>query len=215
MLRLYFGRKSFAQSRSCELYIDAVTLPSSAVLLDVDGTILDLAPTPLEVVVPPDLTVALERSEQAHRRRARLRQRAAARRARFVLPAAQAPGDRRPRGRAAPRRRDRCVARPRFSIRELKKDIASIADDKPGVVVEDKSYSVAVHYRQAPHLGHDGARRGERDLRAVSLDRDRDPAGQVGGRGEAALVQQGHRGARADAARAVPRGAGRSSSATT
>jgi trehalose 6-phosphate phosphatase len=30
----------------------------------------------------------------------------------------------------------------------------SIADDKPGVVVEDKKYSVALHYRQAPHLGH-------------------------------------------------------------
>ena len=43
------------------MFIDAVTLPSRAVLLDVDGTILDLAPTPLEVVVPPDLTVALER----------------------------------------------------------------------------------------------------------------------------------------------------------
>jgi trehalose 6-phosphate phosphatase len=37
---------------------------------------------------------------------------------------------------------------------QLKADIASIADDKPGVVVEDKNYSVAVHYRQAPHLGH-------------------------------------------------------------
>ena len=43
------------------MFIDAVTLPSRAVLLDVDGTILDLAPTPLEVVVPPDLTGALER----------------------------------------------------------------------------------------------------------------------------------------------------------
>ena len=43
------------------MFIDAATLPSSAVLLDVDGTILDLAPTPLEVVVPPELTVALER----------------------------------------------------------------------------------------------------------------------------------------------------------
>ena len=43
------------------MFIDAITLPTRAVLLDVDGTILDLAPTPLEVVVPPDLTVALER----------------------------------------------------------------------------------------------------------------------------------------------------------
>jgi trehalose 6-phosphate phosphatase len=38
---------------------------------------------------------------------------------------------------------------------ELKTELTSIADDKPGVVIEDKGYSVAVHYRQAPHLGHD------------------------------------------------------------
>jgi len=37
---------------------------------------------------------------------------------------------------------------------QLIAEIASIADDKPGVVVEDKKYSIAVHYRQAPHLGH-------------------------------------------------------------
>jgi len=37
---------------------------------------------------------------------------------------------------------------------QLKADIASIADDRPGVVIEDKGYSIAVHYRMAPHLGH-------------------------------------------------------------
>ena len=60
MLRhLYFDRKSRNLER--ELFIDAVTLPSRAVLLDVDGTILDLAPTPVDVVVPAVWTVALER----------------------------------------------------------------------------------------------------------------------------------------------------------
>ena len=34
-------------------------------------------------------------------------------------------------------------------------DLASIADDKPGVVIEDKGYSIAVHYRLAPQLGHE------------------------------------------------------------
>ena len=38
---------------------------------------------------------------------------------------------------------------------ELKAALASIADDKPGVVVEDKKYSIALHYRLAPHLGHE------------------------------------------------------------
>ena len=56
------------------MFIDAVTLPSRAVLLDVDGTILDLAPTPLEVIVPPDLTVALERLWTETRRFLELRE---------------------------------------------------------------------------------------------------------------------------------------------
>jgi len=34
-------------------------------------------------------------------------------------------------------------------------ELATIADEKPGVIVEDKKYSVAIHYRQAPHLGHE------------------------------------------------------------
>jgi trehalose 6-phosphate phosphatase len=136
------------------LYIDAATLPSSAVLLDVDGTLLDLAPTPLEVVVPPELIVALEM----------LRERTGGALA-FVsgrplieldlffkplkLPAIAGHG-------AELRLNDGTVARANvFLDPALKADLASLADDKPGVIVEDKNYSVALHYRQAPHLGHE------------------------------------------------------------
>src|ERR1043165_5937305 len=53
--------------------LDAVPVPSSlvshlsetAVLLDIDGTLLDLMPTPREVWVPPDLVKTLNR---LHRR---------------------------------------------------------------------------------------------------------------------------------------------------
>jgi trehalose 6-phosphate phosphatase len=38
---------------------------------------------------------------------------------------------------------------------ELKAEIACVADERPGVVIEDKGYSIAVHYRQAPQLGHE------------------------------------------------------------
>jgi trehalose 6-phosphate phosphatase len=38
---------------------------------------------------------------------------------------------------------------------QLMAELASIADDKPGVLFEDKKYSVALHYRQAPHFGHE------------------------------------------------------------
>jgi trehalose 6-phosphate phosphatase len=135
------------------LYIDVATLPSSAVLLDVDGTILDLAPTPLEVVVPPDLTVALERlSKRTGGALAFVSGRPLAELDLFFqplkLPAIAGHG-------AELRLADASVRRATtFLDPDLKRDLASIADDKPGVIIEDKHYSVAVHYRQAPHLGH-------------------------------------------------------------
>jgi trehalose 6-phosphate phosphatase len=136
------------------LYIDAATLPSSAVLLDVDGTILDLAPTPLEVVVPPDLTIALERlSKRTCGALAFVSGRPLAELDLFFaplkLPAIAGHG-------AELRLGDGYVARAStFLDPELKAELAGIADAKPGIVVEDKKYSIALHYRQAPHLGHE------------------------------------------------------------
>jgi trehalose 6-phosphate phosphatase len=137
-----------------ELFIDAVTLPSRAILLDVDGTILDLAPTPLEVVVPPELTVALERlSKRVGGALAFVSGRPLAELDLFFaplkLPSIAVHG-------AELRLGDGTVHRSTtFLDPQLKVDLASIADDKPGVVIEDKGYSIAVHYRLAPHLGHE------------------------------------------------------------
>ncbi len=137
-----------------ELFIDAVTLPSRAVLLDVDGTILDIAPTPLEVVVPPDLTVALERlSRRVGGALAFVSGRPLAELDLFFaplkLPSIAVHG-------AELRQADGTVRRTTtFLDPQLKTELARIADDKPGVVIEDKGYSVAIHYRQAPHLGHE------------------------------------------------------------
>lgn len=137
-----------------ELFIDAVTLPSRAVLLDVDGTILDLAPTPLEVVVPPDLTVALERlSKRVGGALAFVSGRPLAELDLFFaplkLPAIAGHG-------AEVRLADGVVHRATtFLDPQLKAEIAGIADERPGVVVEDKGYSIAVHYRLAPHVGHE------------------------------------------------------------
>ena len=39
----------------------ALRLDQSAILLDIDGTLLDLAPTPREVWVPPNLSTTLNR----------------------------------------------------------------------------------------------------------------------------------------------------------
>jgi trehalose 6-phosphate phosphatase len=152
LLRHLYSIKSRNSER--ELFIDAVTLPARAVLLDVDGTILDLAPTPLEVIVPPDLTVALERlSKRVGGALAFVSGRPLAELDLFFaplkLPAIAGHG-------AELRLADGSVRRATtFLDPELKAEIATIADDKPGVVVEDKGYSIAVHYRQVPHLGHE------------------------------------------------------------
>ena len=135
------------------MFIDAATLPSSAVLLDVDGTILDLAPTPLEVVVPPELTVALERlAKRTGGALAFVSGRPLAELDLFFqplkLPAIAGHG-------AELRLADGTVRRATtFLDPELVAELASIADDQPGVLIEDKKYSIAVHYRQVPHLGH-------------------------------------------------------------
>jgi trehalose 6-phosphate phosphatase len=104
-------------------------------------------------VVPPDLTVALERlSKRTGGALAFVSGRPLAELDLFFqplkLPAIAGHG-------AELRLADGSVRRATtFLDPQLKLDLASIADDKPGVVIEDKNYSVAVHYRQAPHLGH-------------------------------------------------------------
>ena len=133
----------------------AASLPDDprdlAILLDVDGTILDLAPTPRAVWVPPTLCETLTRL--ADRTNGAIA---------FVsgrpvneldlifsplqLPAVGGHGaEMRVRAGAAP-------GRPRIPPLEssIKRKFAEIAEVGPGIIIEDKGYSLAVHYRLAP-----------------------------------------------------------------
>jgi trehalose 6-phosphate phosphatase len=127
-------------------------LREMAILLDIDGTLLDLAPTPREVWVPPDL---------ANNLNALLRATAGALAlvsgrslndidlifAPELFPAVGGHG-----------------AEMRLSIdaeavathappmdKELKRRLAAVAKLSPGILLEDKGYSLALHYRLAPH----------------------------------------------------------------
>jgi trehalose 6-phosphate phosphatase len=130
----------------------AQRLAECAFLLDIDGTLLDLAPTPREVWVPPGLRETLSR----------LRERTSGALALVsgrslndidlifapeVFPAVGGHG-----------------AEMRISIdseavathappmdKELKRRLAAIAKLSPGILLEDKGYSLALHYRLAPH----------------------------------------------------------------
>ncbi len=139
---------------------DAVPLPRAliphldrcAILLDIDGTLLDLAPTPREVWVPPGLentlTTLLKKTSGA-----------------LALVSGRSLNDidlifapqRFPAvgGHGAEMRLDGETAAVAVHAppldQELKGKLAAIAKISPGILLEDKGYSLALHYRLAPH----------------------------------------------------------------
>ena len=130
------------------------SLDNIAIMLDVDGTLLDIAPTPREVIVPPDLPHTLAHvRDRLGGALAVVSGRPIAEIDEFFAPlrfvAIGGHGaEMRPvadgvtmSGRAAP-------LNPMF--RQRLKDIAAT---HPGVLVEDKGYSIALHYRQVPKQG--------------------------------------------------------------
>ena len=135
------------------MFIDALDLHLTAILVDVDGTLLDLAPTPLDVIVPPELTVALGRlNERSGGALAFVSGRPLAELDLFFAPLKLAAIG----GHGAELRlTDGTVVRAKkFLDSDLKERLAALRYGKPGLVVEDKGYSIALHYRQAPQYGH-------------------------------------------------------------
>src|SRR5205085_2800059 len=127
-------------------------LDETAILLDIDGTLLDLMPTPREVWVPPGLSETLngltERTSGA-----------------LAMVSGRSLNDidlifapdvfRAVAGHGAEMRlsvdneADDVHAPP--LDKELKRRLAAIAKLSPGILLEDKGYSLALHYRLAPH----------------------------------------------------------------
>jgi trehalose 6-phosphate phosphatase len=122
-----------------------------AILLDVDGTILDLAPTPREVFVSHTLRDTLARLwEQTKGGIAFVSGRPVSELdlifSPLQLPAIGGHGaELRTAAGAAPEA-------PRLPPLDptLKRQFAAIAEAGPGIVLEDKGYSLALHYRLAP-----------------------------------------------------------------
>jgi trehalose 6-phosphate phosphatase len=126
-------------------------LKQIAVLLDVDGTILDIAPTPWEVSVPQSLRDTLCRLwERTGGALAFVSGRLVSEVDRIFsplkLPAVGGHGAelRVVAGGATE------VARLAKLDDEVKRQFAMIADAASGIILEDKGYSLALHYRLAP-----------------------------------------------------------------
>jgi trehalose 6-phosphate phosphatase len=124
--------------------------PDLAVFLDVDGTLLELAPTPDAVRVEPELLGTLESLRQASGGALAL---LSGRRLHDLdrifwplrLPAAGIHGLER-------RRADGSIeVMEADAIAELRQPLADFAARGPGLRLEDKGLALALHYRGAPH----------------------------------------------------------------
>src|ERR1700728_261278 len=128
-------------------------LRKCAILLDIDGTILDLAPSPQQVWVPPGLRRTLARLDDlTGGALALVSGRPLADIDLIFAPLQLAAvgghgAELRPLPNVAPQRRATSLSG------ELKRTLAALTALGPGILVEDKGYSLALHYRLAPDLG--------------------------------------------------------------
>src|ERR1700744_2440291 len=130
----------------------AQRLSECAFLLDIDGTLLDLAPTPREVWVPPGLADTLR---SLHDRTEGALALVSGRSLNdidliFAPDSFPAVGGHGAEMRLAIDSEAVATHAPPMD-KELKRRLAAIAKLSPGILLEDKGYSLALHYRLAPH----------------------------------------------------------------
>jgi trehalose 6-phosphate phosphatase len=127
-------------------------LSEIAVLLDIDGTLLELKPTPREVFVPEGLSATLNGLREKTSGALALVSGRSLNDIDLIFAPDQFPvvG-----GHGAEMRlgsSDEAVAVHAPPLgKELKRRLATIAKLSPGILLEDKGYSLALHYRLAPH----------------------------------------------------------------
>src|SRR5438105_8056437 len=147
-------------AREDEAVPETVPVPSSlvphlaetAILLDIDGTLLELMPTPREVWVPPGLADTLN---GLHRRTNGAMALVSGRSLNdidliFAPDQYPAVGGHGAEMRIDPDSESVASHAPPMD-KELKRRLAAIAKLSPGILLEDKGYSLALHYRLAPH----------------------------------------------------------------
>jgi trehalose 6-phosphate phosphatase len=128
-------------------------LRKCAILLDIDGTILDFAPAPKEVWVPPDLRYTLARLDEMTDGAVALVSGRPLHDIDLIFSPLRlaaigghgaelrtAPG-------AEPLLRTEQLSAP------LRRKLASVTELGPGILAEDKGYSLALHFRLAPDKG--------------------------------------------------------------
>ncbi len=119
-----------------------------AVLLDVDGTLIDLGPTPFEVDVPDELRASLARLSELTRGAVALVSGRPIGDLDLLFSPLKMPAIG---GHGAEMRLHGQVKRLALGLSDsLRAELALAATLRPGIVIEDKGYSVALHYRKVP-----------------------------------------------------------------
>src|SRR5256886_3627845 len=147
-------------AREDEAVPETVPVPSSlvphlsetAILLDVDGTLLDLMPTRREVGVPPGVGKTLNRLLVRPNGALALVSGRSLNDIDLIFAPDQFPavGGHGAEMRIEPDSESVDAHAPPMD-KELKRRLAAIARLSPGILLEDKGYSLALHYRLAPH----------------------------------------------------------------
>ena len=126
-------------------------LSETAILLDIDGTLLELMPTPREVWVPPGLAKTLNRLMVRTNGALALVSGRSLNDIDLIFAPDQFPSVG---GHGAEMRIDpdsgSVASHAPPMDKELKRRLAAIAKLSPGILLEDKGYSLALHYRLAP-----------------------------------------------------------------
>src|SRR6187431_3481660 len=127
-------------------------LSKTAILLDIDGTLLDLMPTPREVWVPPGLSKTLNRLLARTNGALALVSGRSLNDIDLIFAPEQFPavGGHGAEMRISIESESVATHAPPMD-KELKRRLAAIARLSPGILLEDKGYSLALHYRLAPH----------------------------------------------------------------
>jgi trehalose 6-phosphate phosphatase len=128
-------------------------LDRTALLLDIDGTLLELAPTPRDVVVPPNLGAALQALHERLDGALALVSGRSLTDIDVIFAPLQFPAVG---GHGAEMRlsvENEAVASHAPPMdNDLKRRFIAVAQLSPGIIYEDKGYSIALHYRLAPEF---------------------------------------------------------------
>ncbi len=133
------------------MQLNSIDIHQSAILLDIDGTLLDIAPTPHEVRVPATLRRTLATLQERTGGALALVSGRSLRDIDLIFSPLKvsAVGGHGAEIRLLP---GGDTARQQSALldKKLRRRFADIAVDGEGIIVEDKGYSLALHYRQAP-----------------------------------------------------------------